>query len=135
MSLSLREIEKSNSNFDSVLKIKDNEFTSIDDFKIYILKENKDARFFNVDLEEMYCQDKISYSDYWHLRDWFFMRDLWPSDEELVELKKLDAERDEKIRKEMEPVLKEMEEFKKLSIEEQERLLKSIEENYDNDSN
>ena len=86
MSIILRKHEISNLRLDNYLTIKENDktivFEEIDKVKIFILETKKNEKF----LEEHYYGEikddsLLSYNDYWHLREWYFFKDSYASDD------------------------------------------------------
>jgi hypothetical protein len=81
MSITLRKHEISGLRLDKYFEVIENNQTTmfefLDDIKIFMLKNNKTDKF----LDQHYFGDidddtELSYNDYWHLREWYFFKDV-----------------------------------------------------------
>jgi hypothetical protein len=83
----LRKHEKSNLLLDKYFYIIENGvkiiFEELDQIKIFMLEKNKTDKFLDDHYYGELDEDtELSYNDYWHLREWYFFKDAYASEEE-----------------------------------------------------
>lgn len=63
---------------DEPIILEGKEYTKIDDIKRYILFNKKKSKF----LVQLYEEELLTESDYWHLREWYYKKKIFNTSEE-----------------------------------------------------